>query len=259
MTKETFLNKDIKIGEFVKSYAYKIIEFCKKNPEEFHNLKNADYSKKIFGIHFPFFHSVSQKDKVHVRYWINEYSLFDKNVRICSQWNINHWDKFILYLKQKNLISEVEYETEIIKSPKYQEISDLQDLKDQIFKVESHLQATLRNPNFISQLEDGLEICDDDKEFITSFGGRIDILAKDKNGKTVVIELKAGVAKQDSIGQILAYMGDFIGHDAQEVRGILIAADFDERAFLAAKNIPNLILRKYRINLKFSEVNSFES
>ncbi len=37
--------------------------------------------------------------------------------------------------------------------------------------------------------------------------GWIDVLARDKRGRTVVIELKAGEAGRRAIGQILGYMG----------------------------------------------------
>ncbi len=85
--------------------------------------------------------------------------------------------------------------------------------------------------------------------------GRIDITAEDKNGVTVVIELKAGKADRDAIGQILAYMGD-LDTGKNLVRGIWVAGDFDLRAVAAARVVPHLQLRKYGFNFTFVSVGS---
>jgi RecB family endonuclease NucS len=73
-----------------------------------------------------------------------------------------------------------------------------------------------------------LTISDGDKEQ-TVPSGRIDITAQDRDGATVVIELKVGTAYRDAIGQLLAYMGDLTDKGAR-VRGILIAREFASRA-----------------------------
>jgi endonuclease len=73
----------------------------------------------------------------------------------------------------------------------------------------------------MGQLEPGLEISDGGEEQMVE-SGRIDITAKDRNGATVVIELKAGKAGRRAIGQILAYMGDFT-QDKKQIRGIVVA------------------------------------
>src|SRR4051794_26815779 len=66
--------------------------------------------------------------------------------------------------------------------------------------LERDLQKALRQ--HIDSLERGLTIIDGQKEqSVTS--GRIDITARDHKGETVVIELKAGEADRDAIGQIL--------------------------------------------------------
>ena len=89
----------------------------------------------------------------------------------------------------------------------------------------------------IEQLEPGLTISDDGKEQ-TVPSGRIDITAQDRDGATVVIELKVGTADRDAIGQLLAYMGDLTDKGAR-VRGILIAREFESRAVSAARVIPS--------------------
>ena len=119
------------------------------------------------------------------------------------------------------------------------------------FGFERDLQLALRAN--IAQLEDGLEIIDGGKEKIVP-SGRIDILATDKKKVCVVIELKAGTADRDAIGQIMSYMGDLQGEDGGSVRGILIAGDFTARAVAASKAVPNIELRKYGFKFSFQKV-----
>ena len=119
--------------------------------------------------------------------------------------------------------------------------------------LERDMQAALRKE--IEQLEEHLTIIDEGAERSVN-SGFIDITAKDASGTTVVIELKAGAAGQRAIAQILSYMGDVASEEEEDavVRGILVASDFDAKAKAAAKMVPNLILRKYRIRFQFSEV-----
>ena len=54
------------------------------------------------------------------------------------------------------------------------------------------------------------------------------------------------------MARILSYMGDIAEEDDAEVRGILVAADFDNKARAAARVVPTLSLRSYRIIFKFT-------
>ena len=84
--------------------------------------------------------------------------------------------------------------------------------------------------------------------------GRVDIVGRGSDGATVVVELKVGEAKDSAIGQIARYMGWHQQHQgAGTVRGILVASDFPERVQHAALAIPNLALRRYRIQLTFED------
>ncbi len=118
------------------------------------------------------------------------------------------------------------------------------------FGLERDLQLSLRRN--IEQLEPGLTIIDGDREQ-TVASGRIDITARDKDGVVVVIELKAGSADREAVGQILAYMGDLMEQSAR-VRGILIAREFLSRAVSAARATPNLRLAEYRVRFNFETV-----
>ena len=119
------------------------------------------------------------------------------------------------------------------------------------FELERHLQAALRAE--IQQLEPGLVVADGGHELsVTS--GSIDILAEDASGCSVVIELKAGIAKREAIGQITGYMGDLVEDEKfEKVRGILVAADFDKSARAAVRVIPSLKLKQYRFQFSFDD------
>jgi RecB family endonuclease NucS len=121
------------------------------------------------------------------------------------------------------------------------------DAVDTAFGLERDLQLALRRS--IEQLEPGLTIIDGDREQ-TVASGRIDITAQDAGGTTVVIELKAGAADRDAVGQILGYMGDLMDQE-KRVRGILVAREFAPRAISAARAAPNVRLVSYGFRFTF--------
>lgn len=84
---------------------------------------------------------------------------------------------------------------------------------------------------------------------------RIDILAKDIANNFVVIELKAGVADLSTFGQISAYVGWVKQNLAPEgnVRGIIVANDFDEKMKYAIKSVPNIKLKRYMLEFQFED------
>jgi RecB family endonuclease NucS len=120
-----------------------------------------------------------------------------------------------------------------------------------VLSLERDLNAALRQN--ISQLEPGLTIIDGGKER-TVASGRIDILAEDQQGRKVVIELKAVRASRDAVAQVLAYMGDIYADSEHNVRGLLIAPDFDPRAISAARMVPQLVLRRFSFQFSFETV-----
>lgn len=119
------------------------------------------------------------------------------------------------------------------------------------FELERPLQSELRRE--IAQLDPGLQIIDDGLERSVE-SGFIDILARDEAGALVVIELKAGLARRESIGQITGYMDDLIKEEPNTpVRGILVAADFDKSCRSGVRAIPSLKLKRYRFSFSFVE------
>lgn len=103
----------------------------------------------------------------------------------------------------------------------------------------------------VDEIESGLVLADDGVEHQTD-AGRIDILANDAQGNPVVIELKAGKAKDSALGQLLGYMG-CIAPD-KNIRGILVASDFDKRVIYASKGLDSIKLLKYKVSFELQEI-----
>jgi len=85
--------------------------------------------------------------------------------------------------------------------------------------------------------------------------GRIDILAKDANETPVVIEVKAGEAKDSAIGQIARYIGWLSQQEGKTPRGFIIASSFPEGVRYAATIIEGVRLLSYRVNFTFEDAN----
>jgi len=119
----------------------------------------------------------------------------------------------------------------------------------QTIGLEKDMQAAIRQN--IAQVEKGLIITDGGKERSVETGF-IDITAEDSERTPVVIELKTGVAGQRAVAQILSYIGSVMDEESRDdVRGILIASDFDKKARAAAKVIPALTLMRYQFSFHF--------
>lgn len=89
-------------------------------------------------------------------------------------------------------------------------------------------------------------------------GGRfIDILAVDRNGDFVVIELKVSRAYDRVIGQLLRYVGWIQKNQAeidQKVRGAIVARKITEDLILACSLIPSIELFEYELSLALNQV-----
>jgi RecB family endonuclease NucS len=144
-----------------------------------------------------------------------------------------------------NYIQELETEVD-------EDEDENEEAQEMTFGLERDLQQALRRN--IQSIEPGLTIIDDGRERRTE-AGLIDITAQDTDGRKVIIELKAPIAKPDVIAQTLAYMEAVQNEDQGEVRGIIIASDFVDRVKLAARQIPNLKLIRYGFSFSFNEVN----
>jgi hypothetical protein len=118
--------------------------------------------------------------------------------------------------------------------------------------LERDMEATLVTS--LGQLEAGMVLRD--QQLDTGVVGRLDLLAVDKGGALVVIELKVGRADDRAVAQTMRYMGwvqrDLAG--GKPVRGILVAREFSDGAKFAALALPSLTLKEYRVAFTFNTV-----
>lgn len=117
----------------------------------------------------------------------------------------------------------------------------------------------------LGMLEPGLSLYRDGdvdgRQLDTGAVGIIDLLALDKAGSFVVIELKAGKAADSVCGQILGYIAwvrkELAGD--KKVRGIIVASEFSDRLRYAAEAVGSLSLIRYNITFNFSDVTALAS
>jgi len=113
----------------------------------------------------------------------------------------------------------------------------------------------------LSVLEEGLRLYEDeDREFNGiefPVGGRfIDILAIDRDGNFVVIELKVSRGYDRVVGQLLRYMAWISSKLAggKKVRGMIVASDITEDLKLATSLIEGVRLWQYRLSFQVDPV-----
>jgi len=136
-----------------------------------------------------------------------------------------------------------------------------EDLAGAAISLERDLELFLCNN--LGSLEDGLKLYGNDSltgRQVPVDTGRIDLLAVDKDGGLVVIELKAGMADHRVCGQVLRYMGWVQKHMAggKPVRGIVVANDFDDSLKYAVVAMPSIRLYRYKALFEFSPVREDE-
>jgi hypothetical protein len=88
-------------------------------------------------------------------------------------------------------------------------------------------------------------------------GRRIDILAVDREGALVVIELKVSRGYDRVVGQLLRYMNwvrKELADPGQRVRGLIVCRAISEDLRLACANIPDLELLEYALSVTVKRV-----
>lgn len=103
----------MKIGHLVKSFVPLIFNYCSSvDNEELERLSNREYSKKTFGINYPFCTRIDAQimNTESKRFWKQSFYVQGKEYRVCSQWVISHKPKFLKYLLQQNIIDKEKYE-----------------------------------------------------------------------------------------------------------------------------------------------------
>ncbi len=88
--------------------------------------------------------------------------------------------------------------------------------------------------------------------------GRIDILAYDKNGAPVVIEVKSGKADDATLTQLLAYMSEIEKKEGKMPRGVIIAEDFTRKLRHAVKTLNNVKLVRITARVTIEKVEEIQ-
>ena len=127
------------------------------------------------------------------------------------------------------------------------------------FLLERDLQRYLAEN--LECIEPGLTLYESDGltgfEFEAGGGRRIDILALDRQGVLVVLELKVSKGYDRVVGQLLRYMNwirQNLAEPGQQVRGIIVCRTISEDLRLACADIGNIELFEYRLSVAVSRV-----
>ncbi len=133
------------------------------------------------------------------------------------------------------------------------------DIEDPVaFALEKHLEdflvanwsQTVLSKEFSIYEEDGEPV---GRQYLTD-AGTIDILAVSKDKKRLlVVELKRGKASDVVVGQALRYMGfvkEQIAEDDQQVEGVIIALENDQKMQWALMSVPSVSFYRYQVSFK---------
>jgi hypothetical protein len=123
---------------------------------------------------------------------------------------------------------------------------DSQDDESYVFALEAHLRDFLATN--LERVELGLALVEHGVEYPIT-GGRIDLLAKGKDGRFVVIELKLSRGRNKTLGQILHYMGwvdQELGNGP--CRGYIVANEIPADLRLAVNRVPGVKLAEYKLS-----------
>lgn len=134
---------------------------------------------------------------------------------------------------------------------------DQEVASEQEFAAESDLRDFLAE--HLSVIELGLSLYQDEKGKGVEYpiaGGRIDILAREQDGRLVVIELKVSRGRNSTIGQILYYMGwvDTNLSGSGNSRGIIVAKEISDDLSLACRRVSDVSLYKYDLSVTTARV-----
>lgn len=126
------------------------------------------------------------------------------------------------------------------------------------FALEKHLEDFLVENWHQTELGRDYDIFEEEGERVgqqyETDTGPIDVLAISKNKKRLlVVELKKGRASDAVVGQVLRYMGyvkEELAEDGQEVRGVIIALDDDQRLRRALAVAPGIEFFRYQVSFR---------
>lgn len=126
------------------------------------------------------------------------------------------------------------------------------------FAMEKHLEDFLVDNWSQTELGKEYKIYEEDGEIVgqqyQTDTGPLDILAISKDKKTLlVVELKKGRASDAVVGQTMRYMGyvkDELAEEGQNVKGVIIALEDDQRIRRALSIASNIEFYRYQVSFK---------
>jgi len=90
--------------------------------------------------------------------------------------------------------------------------------------------------------------------------GRIDLLAKHKrDGRWLVIELKRGQSTDQTVGQLLRYIGwvkQHLANKDETVTGLIICRETDKALQYALAAVPNVKVELYEVEFRLRPANA---
>jgi hypothetical protein len=95
----------MKIGKLVKAHLGRIFAYCETAAHsELESLLDPAYSKRIFGLCFPFCMEAANVDvALSKRYWTETYLVRGKRIRVSSQWFESQRAAFLAYLEARGI------------------------------------------------------------------------------------------------------------------------------------------------------------
>ena len=136
------------------------------------------------------------------------------------------------------------------------DIEEAEPPKGTAFAYEAHLRDYLAKN--LETLEKGLRLCpvgDEDAVEFPVEGRRVDILAKDKEGVPVVIELKVSRGHERTIGQTLYYRAKIKEMlKVEKVRIFIVALELSPALRAAAREVQDVFLFKYGLLMTITPI-----
>jgi len=177
-------------------------------------------------------------------------SCFLYSYQMVSSWKIQSQEISIPYIDDKKQIV----------GDSSAKVLEVEESDPSLFYMESQLEDFLIENWDKTELGKKYDLIEEDGELVSqqypTTVGRIDILVRDKKTKQyVVVELKKNQTSDDTVGQLARYMGWIEENkpDGGQVKGIIIAAKYDERLYFALKKIKDTEVYLYNVSFNLQE------
>lgn|SRR3989338_7085171 len=235
---------------------------------------------KLFNTFWTFYHVIEKGDIIIARHGrkkiaaigtVTQTAFYDEDK---GKYGENVWLQNFIGVKWHDSPRDKEFDRIVfgmntlyeIPEDKYKEITedrpvDGGEVKELEFVLEKYLEEFIVS-NFDKIFKDKLILYKDPdtgdvaQQYQTEVG-KIDILAKERSSNSfVVIELKKGEESDKVVAQTLRYMGwvkENLCEDDQEVKGMIICKEADDKLKFALKMVNNVGLKHYSISFELHD------